>query len=249
MKINSHRDEQINKAIQLRESGKKDEDIIKMFPGVEDEIFEIFSIINMMSKNSTKSAPPKIFPREVPINLPRQNKTESIIKQTDATSHRNYYDNSNNDPCNNKGRGIFNKLTLISNNMNKKTAAGMGIIVLLLIFAVGASIALNGKRISKINDSNIALENEIIDEKDSFEKDSAELDDLANDNSADEIGGSLTGIENEVEAASTMTTAEFELSEKELAYEIDSFSDDLDSNAGIEKDASLNTLTTDLGGI
>lgn len=125
----------------------------------------------------------------------------------------------------------------------------MGLIVLMLVFVVGASIALKGKRDKKINDQNIAIENEISDEKNSFDQDIADLDELTNDNSVDEIGDSLANIEDDVEAASTITPLEIELFEKELAYEIDSFSQDLDSSTGIESDTSLNKLSTDLGGI
>jgi len=105
----------------------------------------------------------------------------------------------------------------------KKLLMGMGIVVLMLVFAVSASIALKGKRGKILNDQNIAIENEINAEKDSFEKDSADLDELASDISAEEIGTGLADIEKEIETASITSAAELELFEKELAYDIDTF--------------------------
>lgn len=133
--------------------------------------------------------------------------------------------------------------------MNKKTAAGMGIIILLLVFAVGASFALKGKRTNNAYNQNIAIENEINAEKDSFDKDNTDLDELANDSSAEEIGTGFATIENDIDAASVTSASELELFEKELAYEIDSISSDLDSTSGIENDNSLSTLSADLGGV
>lgn len=249
MKINNENDEKINNAILLRESGKKDQDIFKMFPEVKNEISEIFSIIDTLSKGSIRAVPPKSLLRKVLINVPKQNKTESIIKHAGAESIRRNISENEDHNSNNKGRTCINILTLISNSMNKKTAMGMGLIVLMLALTVGASIALKGKRDKNINDRNIAIENEINDEKNSYDKDIADLDELTNDKSADEIGDSLANIEDDVEASSTTSAAELELFEKELAYEIDSFSSDLDSNTGIENDTSLNSLSTDLGGV
>ena len=250
MKINNENDEKINKAIMMRGSGKKDEDIFRTFPALKNEIAEIFEIIDMLSENGKKMIPPKNLLKKVLVNVPRQNKTESILKQRDRTVPRSANINrSDSRPDEQKSRARFNILNLISNTMNKKTAMGMGIVVLMLVFAVGASIALKGKRGKILNDQNIAIENEINAEKDSFEKDSADLDELASDISAEEIGTGLADIEKEIETASITSAAELELFEKELAYDIDTFSSDLDSTTGIENDNSLNTLSADLGGV
>ncbi|MFA6096632.1 MAG: hypothetical protein WC788_03335 [Candidatus Paceibacterota bacterium] len=250
MKINNESDVQINKAITLRESGKSDEDIFRMFPSLKDEISEIFEIIDMLSQNGKKMLPPKNLLKKVLVNVPRQNKTESILKQGDRTFPRHANNKPfDEEPYQQKSRAYFNILNLISNTMNKKTAMGMGIVILMLVFAVGASVALKGKRAKNLNDQNIAIENEINAEKDSFEQDSADLDELASDNSAEEIGTGLADIDKEVETASITSAAELELFEKELAYDLDAFSSDLDSTSGIENDNSLNTLSADLGGV
>lgn len=83
MKINDENDIQINKAITLRESGKGDEDIFRMFPALKDEISEVFEIIDMLSQTGKKVLPSKSLLKKALINVPRQNKTESILKTND----------------------------------------------------------------------------------------------------------------------------------------------------------------------
>lgn len=246
MKIDNINDEQINKAIEMRESGKKDTEVFKMFPGIKDELYEVFEIIDMLRQNGKKVKAPENLLRKVLINVPRQTRTESILKQNNIPSvpHSGIVTSNSY-----KGRPFSETLSLILNSMNKKTALSIGIIILLFVFAVGTFFLLPKKQTKNFTNQNIAIENEIDNEKAAFEKDSADLDELANDNSANEIASGLSGIESEIESSMVIPATEFELFEKELAYEIENLSGDLEGTSGIESDTSLNTISLDLGGV
>jgi len=250
MKINNKSDKQIDEAISLRESGVKDREILTMFPDLKDEIAEIFEIMDMLAENQNKIMPSQDVLRKVLISTSKQNKTESILRPDNKTHQFDVSaDNINNNSYKNKGRVFCNIFNLISNIMNKKTSAGLGIIVIMLVLTIGASIALKNRKNNILNNQNLAIEKEITDEKKSFDKESADMDELSNDTSAEEVGSGLADIENDVKAASVTSTAELDSIEKDFAYEIDSVSSDLDSKNGIENDASLNSFSTDIGGI
>lgn len=248
MTINNTDENKINKAILLKEGGKSASEIMEMFPEIKDELSEIFSIADVLSKKGESIKAPEESLNKILYRAPKQNRTESILRLDEkriSQEKNEIYQNS----IYNKGRSQFNILNLITNRMNKKMALSMAVLVLMLVFAIGGSIALKNKRVNNANNQNLAFEKEITDEKDSFEKDASDLNELADDNSADEIGDSLANIDKEVDNASNLSASELELYEKELAYEIDIFSSDVESTSGIESDTSLNAFSSDLGGI
>lgn len=243
---NNKGDDIIYKAIEMREAGIEDAVIFAKFPMFRKYIAEIFELMDMLSKEGRNITISENVLRDVLKTRSKQSKTESILQQRTCDSAIR---NNNNNNHINKGRELHAILTLIKNLMNKNIALGIGMIAVLLVLVVGATISFREKNTNNIPENDVAFEEEIVNELATLESDSKDFDELANDNSADEIGSSLSNVDKEVENASTFSASDLELYEKELDYELDFVSNDFDSTNGIENDNLLNSFSSDLAGI
>lgn len=225
----------ISQVADMRDNGKSIADILNKFPEHQEEIKDVFLIIDELKNSKNLIEPPKELLRSIIDRIPKDSVTNSNENRYIITEDS-------------KGRvlqQIISNIYFIA--MNKKLA---GLLAVLLVVALGSVYFWQQKSgqdaiTQKFAATDIEFDQDITDDIDDIEY-------IAQDTSLDNLETELAMI-NENDIPSPGKTAADSVSldalDAELSYSLDSLSGDFNDIEGVTNDMSLDSIDSGLSGI
>lgn len=225
----------ISQAADMRDNGKSIADILNKFPEHQEEIKDVFLIVDGLKNSKNLIEPPKELLRSIIDRIPKDSVTNSNENRYIITEDS-------------KGRvlqQIISNIYFIA--MNKKLA---GLLAVLLVVALGSVYFWQQKSgqdavTQKFAATDIEFGQDITNDIDDIEY-------IAQDTSLDNLETELAMI-NENDMPSTGKTvidsASLDALDTELSYSLDSLSGDFNDIEGVTNDMSLDSIDSGLSGI
>lgn len=225
----------VSQAADMRDNGKSITDILNKFPEHQEEIKDVFLIVDGLKNSKNLIEPPKELLRSIIDRIPKDSVTNSNENRYTITGDS-------------KGRvlqQIISNIYFIA--MNKKLA---GLIAVLLVVALGSVYFWQQKSdqdavTQKFATTDIGFDQDITDDIDDIEY-------IAQDTSLDNLETELAMIsENDISSPgkTVVDNTSIDALDTELSYSLDSLSGDFNDIEGVANDMSLDSIDSGLSGI
>lgn len=226
----------ISQAADMRDNGKSIADILNKFPEHQEEIKDVFLIVDELKNSKNLIEPPKELLRSIIDRIPKDSVTNSNENRYIITEDS-------------KGRvlqQIISNIYFIA--MNKKLA---GLLAVLLVVVLGSVYFWQQKSgqdavTQKFATTDIEFGQDITDQ------DIADIEYIAQDTSLDNLETELAMInENDMPSPgkTVVDSASLDALDAELSYSLDSLSGDFNDIEGVANDMSLDSIDSGLSGI